>query len=80
MSYCRQFLYELTTASTLQILLPNTPPALLTDLIPDGFGPKDLGVTAALMSPQSHGMTLSPEGGDPVVQAALKVANAFLSL
>src|SRR6185436_16130672 len=25
--YCRQFLYELTTASTLQILLPNTPPA-----------------------------------------------------
>ena len=73
--YCRQFLYELTTASTLQILLPNTPPALLTDLIPDAFGPGDLGVTAALMSPQSHGMTLSSGAGDPVVQAALKAAN-----
>jgi cytidine deaminase len=71
--YCRQFLYELTTASTLQILLPNTPPALLTTLIPDAFGPADLGVTAALMSPQSHGMTLS--SSDPLVQAALKAAN-----
>jgi cytidine deaminase len=74
--YCRQFLYELTTASTLQILLPNTPPALLTSLIPDAFGPGDLGVTAALMSPQAHGMKLSSGAGDPVVQAALKAANA----
>ncbi len=74
--YCRQFLYELTTASTLQILLPNTPAALLTSLIPDAFGPGDLGVTAALMSPQSHGMTLSAAAVDPVVQAALNAANA----
>lgn len=74
--YCRQFLYELTTASTLLILLPKTPPALLTSLIPDAFGPSDLDVTAALMSPQSHGMTLSSGAGDPVVQAALKAANA----
>jgi cytidine deaminase len=74
--YCRQFLYELTTASTLEILLPNTPPALLTSLIPNAFGPGDLGVTAALMSPQSHGMTLSAADHDPVVQAALKAANA----
>ncbi|HEY2392398.1 MAG TPA: cytidine deaminase [Candidatus Angelobacter sp.] len=74
--YCRQFLYELTTASTLQILLPNTPAALLTSLIPNAFGPGDLGVTAALMSPQSHGMALSAAPGDPVVKAALAAANA----
>ena len=74
--YCRQFLYELTTASTLLILLPNTPPALLTSLIPNAFGPGDLGVTAALMSPQAHGMKLSAAEGDAVVQAALKAANA----
>lgn len=74
--YCRQFLYELTTASTLVILLPKTPPAFLTSLIPDAFGPADLNVTAALMSPQSHGMTLPAAAGDPVVQAALKAANA----
>lgn len=74
--YCRQFLYELTTAKTLQILLPNTPPALLIDLIPDAFGPSDLGVNAALMSPQSHAMTVSTGAHDPLVQAALKAAQA----
>lgn len=72
--YCRQFLFELTTASTLQILLPDTPPTLLTTLLPNAFGPADLGVTAALMSPQSHGMTISDR--DPTVQAALAAANA----
>lgn len=74
--YCRQFLYELTTASTLQILLPNTPATLLTSLIPNAFGPGDLGVTAALMSPQSHGMMLTHAAGDPVAKAALSAANA----
>jgi cytidine deaminase len=73
--YCRQFLYELTTASTLLVLLPKTPPAFLTSLIPDAFGPADLNVTAALMSPQSHGLTVSG-AHDPVVQAALEAANA----
>jgi len=72
--YCRQFLYELTTASKLQIILPDTPTTLLTALLPNAFGPQDVGVTAALMSPQSHGMTLpSP---DEVTQAALDAANS----
>ncbi len=71
--YCRQFLYELTTASTLQILVPNGVPTLLPALLPAAFGPSDLGVAAALMSPQSHGLTLpSP---DPVAAAALAAAN-----
>ena len=74
--YCRQFLYELTTASTLEIVLPNKPTVLLTTLIPNAFGPSDLGVTAALMSPQSHGMTLKLGDNDPVVKAALAAANA----
>jgi cytidine deaminase len=72
--YCRQFLNELTTASKLQIILPNTPTTPLTALLPNAFGPGDLGVTAALMSPQSHGMTL--DSPDDVVTAALTAANA----
>lgn len=72
--YCRQFLYELTTASKLQIILPKTPTTLLTDLLPDAFGPGDLGVTAALMSPQSNGMTLASPT-DEVTKAALQAAN-----
>jgi cytidine deaminase len=74
--YCRQFLYELTTAATLQILLPNTPPTALTSLLPDAFGPQDLGVTAALMSPQAHGLMLPPGVADPVAEAALAAANS----
>jgi cytidine deaminase len=72
--YCRQFLYELTTASKLLIVLPNTPTTFLTTLIPNAFGPGDLGVTAALMSPQAHGMTLATPT-DEVTNAALAAAN-----
>jgi cytidine deaminase len=72
--YCRQFLYELTTASTLRIILPNKPTTLLTDLLPGAFGPADLGVTAGLMSPQSHGMTLP--SADDLAMAALQAANS----
>lgn len=74
--YCRQFLYELTTASRLEILLPGTPAAPLTSYLPDAFGPADLGVTAALMSPQDHGLVLTGGGGrDAVADAALRAAN-----
>lgn len=72
--YCRQFLNELTTAATLQVILPNTPITLLTTLLPNAFGPVDLGITAALMSPQWHGMTL-PDPIDDVANAALHAAN-----
>jgi len=68
--YCRQFLNELTSASKLQIILPNMPATPLTALLPNAFGPTDLGVTAALMSPQSHGMTLDV-AADDVMTAAL---------
>ena len=74
--YCRQFLYEITTAATLEVLLVGQPPEMLTDLIPQAFGPNDLGVTAALMSPENHGLKLDPPPTDPVVQAALAAANA----
>jgi cytidine deaminase len=74
--YCRQFLNELTTASTLQIHLPDTPTLPLTSLLPHAFGPADLGVAAGLMSPQSHGLVLAEPSNDPVVAAALRAANA----
>ncbi len=73
--YCRQFLNELTTASTLRIILPNTPVTSLTSLLPAAFGPIDLGVTGGLMSPQSHNMTLATSTNDDVVRAALDAAN-----
>jgi len=72
--YCRQFLQELTSASTLQIAIPNRPPTLLSSLLPEAFGPSDLGVTAALMSPQAHGLAL--DAPDALAAAALAAANA----
>jgi cytidine deaminase len=75
--YCRQFLYEITTASTLQVLVGKPPPTLLVDLLPDAFGPKDIDPNAPLlMSPENHQVTLDPPPSDPVVIAALKAANA----
>ncbi|HEY0143272.1 MAG TPA: cytidine deaminase [Thermoanaerobaculia bacterium] len=71
---CRQFLNELTTASTLEVLVVNAQPTTLTALLPQAFGPADLGVTAALLSPQSHGLTIDAD--DDVALAALAAANA----
>ncbi|MEA2165621.1 MAG: cytidine deaminase [Thermoanaerobaculia bacterium] len=70
--YCRQFLNELTSASTLKIVLPNTPATTLTSLLPAAFGPSDLGVDGGLLSPQSHGLKLA---ADDLAQAALDAAN-----
>ena len=74
--YCRQFLYEITTAATLEVLLTGQPPQPLTALIPEAFGPRDLGASTALMSPEDHGLKLDPPPTDPVVSAALAAANA----
>jgi cytidine deaminase len=74
--YCRQFLYEIATAQKLTVLLSNKPPEALTSLLPEAFGPKDLGVEAALMSPAAHGLVLDEPSSDPVVNAALATANA----
>jgi cytidine deaminase len=71
--YCRQFLQELATASTLSVLVGEQEPRLLGELLPEAFGPLDLGVTAALLTPQDHGLRLD---GDALVQEALAAANA----
>ncbi len=78
--YCRQFLYELVTAQTLEIVLPQkgapAPAAKpLTFYVPDAFGPHDLGVNGGLMQKQpANGLVLTTS--DPLVQAALSAANS----
>lgn len=74
--HCRQFLYELVTASDLEILLPGGAPAPLTSFLPDAFGPRDLGVPAALMTLANHGLRLVAPTTDQVVLAALEAANS----
>jgi cytidine deaminase len=75
--YCRQFLFELVDASKLQILLQGKPITKLVDYLPGAFGPADLQVTAALLSPQDQ--RLAPVSKKPVrpsFQATLRMAEA----
>jgi cytidine deaminase len=71
--YCRQFLYELETFSTLEILLPNRQPTTLLNLLPDAFGPSDLGARGGLMKSVDHQLVLP--SSDPLVLSALAAAN-----
>lgn len=72
--YCRQFLYEISTADKLTIVLKDGPTQLLK-LLPDPFGPKDLGIDSALMKPQQHQLELIEPSSDPLVKAALTQAD-----
>jgi cytidine deaminase len=74
--YCRQFLYELDTAAQLGVILAANQVVGLVDLLPLPFGPNDLGVTSALMTPANNGLSLTPTPTDPLVLAALAAANA----
>ncbi len=84
--YCRQFLNELVTASQLNILLPFNNNFLLpfsvtplTTLLPQAFGPGDLGVAGGMMSATLGKNVLRLKSGDlsdPVIAAALEAAHA----
>jgi cytidine deaminase len=69
--YCRQFLNELTTAADLQIAMPSDTLSLRT-LLPNAFGPRDLGVDGGLLQREEHRLTILDE--DDLAQAAVEAA------
>jgi cytidine deaminase len=72
--HCRQFLNELATAADLEILLPGLAARSLQELLPDAFGPRNLGVSVGLMQHAAHELVYAgPE--DPTIAAALAAAN-----
>lgn len=73
--YCRQFLNELVTAPTLKIFLPNQTTRMLTDLLPEPFSPKDLGIKGGLMPAENHYLQLPKSSNDAVIMAAMEAAN-----
>jgi cytidine deaminase len=48
--HCRQFLNEMGGDGSLRILTPNSPPTTLSELLPEAFGPQDLGLSGNLMT------------------------------
>lgn len=49
--HCRQFLHEMGVTDNLTIRTPKSPDISLGELLPNRFGPHDLGIEAALMKP-----------------------------
>lgn len=74
--YCRQFLYEISTAQKLTVYLAGQAPQPLTGLLPQAFGPGDLGINDRLLNPENHQLELDTGSNDPVVLAALAAANS----
>jgi cytidine deaminase len=70
--HCRQFMNELSTAKILKVSLPDDL-STLQSFLPHSFGPADLDITDALMSPQDHA-ELTLESEDPLWQAVLTAA------
>ncbi|MGL6334087.1 cytidine deaminase [Aeromonas jandaei] len=70
--HCRQFMNELSTAKILKVSLPDDLSALQS-FLPHSFGPADLDITDALMSPQDHA-ELELQSEDPLWQTALAAA------
>ena len=61
--YCRQFLYELVTASRLALIFNEASGHTLTEsmaaLMPWAFGPQDYGMQGGLMAAQNHQLVLA---------------------
>lgn len=80
--YCRQFLYETTTASEMGVsFYQDTDPvteeySTLVNLLPYPFGPQNLNIPDRLMEArENHGLVLNIPTADPTVSAALAAAN-----
>ncbi len=76
--YCRQYLYEISPADYLPIVILASRKAPyvtmpLTELLPLAFGPSDLGVDRTLLEPRPKHLKVSSD--DPVVEAALAAAD-----
>jgi len=76
--YCRQFLFELDTATKgFEILLQGDPAYTrhpLEHFLPDPFGPAQLGQKGGLMRREQHPLELASPPPDPAVEAALEAA------
>ncbi len=80
--YCRQFLYEISTANQDFVILLNNKQTKseqvytsnkLPFFIPKAFGPEDLGIIGGLMEKLFHNLEISLT--DDVIEAALSAAN-----
>jgi len=80
--HCRQFMNELSCANELIVNLEASGSKPLSALLPDSFGPSDLGVTSPLLTAEAVSFTLSSDSASAVnghnstlAEVALQAAN-----
>ncbi len=74
--YCRQFLEELAPGGEIRVLLAGRRLVRLQWLLPDAFGPRDLGRKQGALPMNRVKIALLTEVTDPVMAAALSAACA----
>ncbi|MFV0575992.1 MAG: cytidine deaminase [Vibrio sp.] len=73
--HCRQFMNELNGVDDLSIQLPERPAFTLAQLLPESFGPKDLGIEARLMDGKTQHYQFDHQDTQPCLEAALDAMN-----
>jgi cytidine deaminase len=72
--HCRQFLSEVSVDISMRVLTPNFPEQKLSDLLPNAFGPKNLGFKQGVFPVRRQSLTLVSPSTETIVQEALKAA------
>ena len=70
--HCRQFMNEISPNYDIEVVVQGRTPAKLSSLLPESFGPKDLGGSGAFPIKRTN-LTV-PRDSDPAVSAALDAA------
>lgn len=70
--HCRQFMNEMGGDGSLQLLICDAPSTSLSSLLPEAFGPKDLGLTGGLLTPINEQVFANPES--PLLAYAINAA------
>ena len=78
--YCRQFLFELDNAASLEILEPGKPKITLEDLLPRAFSPSALGVKGGMLNTgKNNNLKLKEKSKNPLVLSAFESAKRSYS-
>ena len=72
--HCRQFMNELTPGSDIRILIEGSPAVNLSALLPQSFGPKDLGFPDGAFPVRESNLVLTKTQSDDLISAALSAA------
>ena len=73
--HCRQFLSEVSFDITMRVLTPDRPPAKLADLLPNAFGPRNLGFSHGVFPIKRTELSFTADSKDLLALAALKAAS-----